>query len=61
VLPHRAELITKKDVLRTELVAMYKQQDALFSGRRTNFADTQNRNRCLSEAFAAAISKIKKF
>ena len=59
VVPHRAELIAEKEVLRNELVAMYKQQDALFSGRRTNFADTQNRNRCVSEAFAAAISKIK--
>jgi len=39
---------------------MYKAENALFSGRRTNFADTQHRNRCVNEAFAAAIAKTKK-
>ena len=60
VVPNRAKLIAKRDVLRAELVAMYEQNQGLFSGRRTNFADTQNRNRCVSEAFAAAITKTKK-
>lgn len=60
VVPHRARLIAKKEVLRVELTAMYKQNHELFSGRRTNFVDTQNRNRCVSEAFAAAIAKTKK-
>lgn len=60
VIPHRAKLIAKKDVLRAELVTMYTKNQALFSGRRTNFTDTQNRNRCVSEAFAAAITKTKK-
>jgi len=60
VVPHRTKLIAKKDVLRVELAAMYQQNKALFSGRRTNFADTQNRNRCVSEAFTAAITKTKK-
>lgn len=60
VVPHRAKLIAKKGILRAELAAMYEQNQALFSGRRTNFADTQNRNRCVSEAFAAAITKTKK-
>jgi hypothetical protein len=36
---------------------MYKAKHDLFSGRRTNFKDTQNRNRCVSEAFAAAIAQ----
>jgi hypothetical protein len=60
VIPHRAKLIARKDVLRGELAAMYKQHQALFSGRRTNFADTQARNRCVSDAFAAAVMKTKK-
>jgi hypothetical protein len=60
VLAHRAKLLAKKGLLRSELAAAYKQNQALFSGRRTNFADTQARNRCVSEAFAAAISKTTK-
>lgn len=60
VVPHRAQLIAQKDVLRAELAAMYKNNQALFAGRRTNFPDTQSRNRCVSEAFAAAITKTKK-
>lgn len=60
VIPHRANLIDKKHVLRAELEAMYAKNQALFAGRRTNYADTQNRNRCVSEAFAAAITKAKK-
>lgn len=59
VIPHRAALVEKKDLLRAELEAMYKQHHELFSGRRTNFVDTQSRNRCVSEAFAAAITKTK--
>ncbi|WP_438042077.1 DUF262 domain-containing protein [Sorangium sp. So ce128] len=60
VVPHRAKLVAKKAVLRDELEAMYKTNHELFSGRRTNFKDTQDRNRCVSEAFAAAITKTKK-
>ena len=39
---------------------MYKGNQALFSGRRTNFKDTQDRNRVVSEAFANAIAKTRK-
>jgi hypothetical protein len=60
VVPHRPKLVAKKAVLRSELAAMYKTHHELFSGRRTNFTDTQDRNRCVSEAFAAAITKTKK-
>lgn len=60
VVPHRPKLIAKKAVLRSELEAMYRKHHELFSGRRTNFKDTQDRNRCVSEAFAAAITKTKK-
>lgn len=59
VVPHHASLIANKAVLREKLEAMYKENQELFSGRRTNFKDTQDRNRCMSEAFAAAITKIK--
>ncbi|MDR1922679.1 MAG: DUF262 domain-containing protein [Candidatus Adiutrix sp.] len=59
VVPHHANLIAKKDVLRKELEAMYERNRELFSGRRTNFNDTQERNRCVSDAFAAAIAKAK--
>lgn len=59
VVPHRAKLVAKRGVLRAELKAMYEKNSALFSGRRTNFKDTQDRNRCVSEAFAAAITKTK--
>jgi hypothetical protein len=57
VISHREELIAKKAALRDELEAMYKTNHDLFSGRRTNFKDTQDRNRCMSEAFAAVIAK----
>lgn len=58
VVLHRDKLITKKEVLRAELKSMYENNQALFSGRRTNFKDTQDRNRCVGDAFAAAIAKI---
>lgn len=57
VIPHRANIIAKKAVLRAELESIYKANHDLFSGRRTNFKDTQDRNRCVSEAFATAIAK----
>jgi hypothetical protein len=57
VVCHRDMLITKKEVLRAELKAMYETNQELFSGRRTNFKDTQDRNRCVGESFAAAIAK----
>lgn len=54
----REKLIARKDVLREELAAMYQQHRALFSGRRTNFADTQARNAQVKKAFTAAIAKL---
>ncbi len=57
VVPHRPKLVAKKTVLRGELKAMYEKNQALFSGRRTNFKDTQDRNLCVSDAFASAITK----
>lgn len=58
VVPHHTRLIKNKPVLIKELEKMYSGNSGLFAGRRTNKADTQNRNRCMSEAFAAAIAKI---
>ncbi len=60
VTPHQPELVANKAVLRAELRATYEKNHALFSGRRTNFKDTQDRNRCVSAAFIAAIAQIKK-
>jgi hypothetical protein len=60
VAPHRTELVAHKAVLRAELKAMYEQNKELFSGRRTNSKDVQDRNRCVSEAFTSAIAKMKK-
>ncbi|MDR1041378.1 MAG: DUF262 domain-containing protein [Deltaproteobacteria bacterium] len=56
---NHAKLIKNKDILREELKTMYKKNLPLFSGRRTNFKDTQDRNHFMSEAFAAAIAKTK--
>ncbi|MBK8263097.1 MAG: DUF262 domain-containing protein [Nannocystis sp.] len=60
VVPHRDKLVANKTLLRDELKAMYAKNEALFSGRRTNFKDTQDRNDCVSKAFASAIAKAKK-
>ena len=59
VVPYRAKLVAKKAALRVELEAMYKKNHELFSGRRTNYKDTQDRNRCVNESFAAAITKTR--
>lgn len=57
VVANRAKLLAKREVLRAELENMYEENSPLFSGRRTNFVDTQSRNRCVREAFASAIAK----
>lgn len=62
VLAARERLIQHKEILRDELLAMYKQDKAegcVFSGRRTNYADAQERNRLTLMAFSAAIAKIQ--
>ena len=59
VVTHQAKLVANKEVLRAELKTMYEMNQALFSGRRTNFKHTQDRNRCVSDSFGAAIAKIK--
>lgn len=58
VIPHRAALVSHKGLLREELQKLYAANVELFSGRRTNFADSQQRNIQVGEAFAAAISRI---
>ena len=60
VIPHRAALVLNKGLLREELQKMYAGHADLFAGRRTNFADTQQRNAYVSAAFAAAIARIPK-
>jgi hypothetical protein len=59
VMEAKQQLIDRKDVLHEELRTMYVAHQALFSGRRTNFVDTQQRNAQVREAFAAAIAKTK--
>jgi hypothetical protein len=49
-------LVERKDLLRSELQAMYSRESELFSGRRTNFVDTQQRNARVKEAFLKAIA-----
>lgn len=60
VISHQPQLILHKEVLREELQKMYAANTELFAGRRTNFADTQQRNQQVGAAFAEAISRISK-
>lgn len=60
VVPHHAALIVNKGLLREELKKMYAANGDLFSGRRTNFADTQQRNAKIGAAFAEAIARLPK-
>lgn len=60
VVPHRANLVAKKDVLREELKRGYESNQELFSGRSTNFKATQDRNQCVIAAFTAAIARTRK-
>nr|WP_315229108.1 DUF262 domain-containing protein [uncultured Albidiferax sp.] len=60
VLPHRAALVSNKGLLREELLKIYAANADLFSGRRTNFVDSQQRNTLVREAFVAAISRVPK-
>lgn len=59
VIAHRQELLSHKQVLRDELGAMYRNEKALFSGRRTNLRDTLTKNKKMGEAFTAAIARAK--
>jgi hypothetical protein len=54
----REKLIAGKDILRKELATMYQLQSDLFSGRRTNFVDTQARNTQVMAAFSSAIKQV---
>lgn len=52
------ELINSKEILREELLRAYAENSSLFSGRRTNYSDTQARNRVVKTAFVNAIAKL---
>jgi hypothetical protein len=56
VMSHRDKLIANKGALKEKLKNMYEEQHDLFAGRRTNFNNTQDRNKCVSEAFDSAIA-----
>ncbi|CAH0272980.1 DUF262 domain-containing protein [Pseudomonas carnis] len=53
-----AELVSSKEILKEELVAAYATHAQLFSGRKTNYSDTQARNQVIRAAFLKAISRI---
>jgi len=58
VVAARRKLVRQKHLLREALTKMYEDHAQLFSGRRTNYVDTQARNARVGEAFAAAIAKM---
>lgn len=53
-------LLHDKNILFSELTRTYSEHKDLFSGRRTNYADTIARNDRLRDAFELAISKLSK-
>jgi hypothetical protein len=53
--PERRKLLASQARLRAGLAGMYKRNQELFSGRRTNYPDTQERNTRVAEAFAQAL------
>jgi hypothetical protein len=55
--PDRSKLLENKGVLAGELGRMYSEQKALFSGRRTNAADTEQRDRHVAAAFARSLGR----
>ena len=58
VIASREKLLLQNEILRAELISMYAENQQLFSGRRTNYVDTQTRNARVSEAFTSAIAKL---
>ncbi|WP_222430337.1 DUF262 domain-containing protein [Gluconacetobacter diazotrophicus] len=58
-----AKLLRNKSILRDELISLYKRDQAgavpFFSGRRTNYVDTQKRDALIKEAFFNALRKAK--
>ena len=60
VVPNRELLVANKALLREELQKVYEAHSDLFSGRRTNFADSQQRNAHVGAAFAATTSRVLK-
>ena len=59
IVPRRLEILKKKEELRGALIEMYKSDksgNVVFSGRRTNFMDAQERNRLVLAAFSSVIA-----
>jgi hypothetical protein len=56
---HLRNLIENKVALSVGLKGMYETNRSLFSGRSTNFKDSQERNRLVTETFNSVIDKIK--
>jgi hypothetical protein len=54
----RETLLSGKSVLVGELGTMYKEHGSLFAGRRTNAADTHQRNERMADAFRNALKRL---
>lgn len=55
---NRVTLVSNRDILVDGLRNMYKEHGPLFAGRRTNAADTHQRNVEVAEVFANALKKL---
>lgn len=58
ILSQRPLLIQHKERVLAEARAMYSRDQELFSGRKTNFADTKARNSCVREMFRKVIREV---
>lgn len=55
--PKHKTIVENKEILVDEFEKMFNSDIDLFSGRRTNFADTKARNKCVRNAFKAALKR----
>jgi hypothetical protein len=55
--PDRGHLVANRDVLVRELGEMYLEHEALFAGRRTNTAESQQRDLQVAAAFERALGR----
>jgi hypothetical protein len=58
--PYRDILIGNKEKLKKHLGKMYEKYSDLFSGRRTNKSDTQQRNKHMKQSFVVALKEMDK-
>lgn len=51
IIPHHRKLINNKDTVKNALKELYSNNNDLFNGRKTNYADTQSRNEKMYNMF----------